>query len=148
MSGREAHERETTTTAKSNKKKNLCAVQAHVVWMHVERFFRLLQFHSDERKKLYTFEGHSFLSRSNEGMKLWWVSLLCCLKSVCFFFLQTNMCTHGCRCSFAVVRWFCCVDKVWLDTPKPNYGSLSRKWCKTRPWQSSRRDFHVANCCF
>lgn len=84
-----------TTTAKSKKKiKILCAVQAHVVWMHVERFFRLLQFHSDEReKKIIHIRGpFVFKPERNEGMKLWWVSLLCCLKSV--FFYRRICCVH------------------------------------------------------
>lgn len=111
-----------TTTAKSSKKiKLLCAVQAHVVWMHVERFFRLLQFHSDEReKKIIHIRGPFVFKPERSAMRGWSYdgSLCCAVWSLCFF-------TDEYVVYIRLQMQFCCCDKVRLDTPKPNYGSLS-----------------------
>lgn len=94
-----------TTTVKSKKNKNFYALFKLMLYeCMLSDFFVCYSFIlTREKKKIYTFEGHSFLSRS--AMRGWSYdgSLCCAVWSLCFF-LQTNMlCTHGCRCSFAVV---------------------------------------------
>lgn len=142
MCGREAHERENNNSKKQ--KKNFYALFKLMLYeCMLSDFFVCYSFILTEReKKLYTFEGHSFLSRS--AMRGWSYdgSLCCAVWSLCFFTdeyvvytrLQMQFC---CSCA-----GFAALTKFDLTRQNQIMG-LSRNWCNTRPWQSLMRDFHV-----